>query len=109
MPRNVHVDTHNGQTDPLAEQNNRSQQQIRATQIALIIYLAHLYQRQGIVSINELANKTILATTKQATVSHDSGRHFASTQDLIILAPACYFKLGRISKRHVFDFNLINY
>jgi hypothetical protein len=51
MPRNVHVDTHNGQTDPLAEQNNRSQGQIQATQITLIIYLAHLYQQQGILLI----------------------------------------------------------
>jgi hypothetical protein len=28
VPRNVHVDTHNGLTDPLTEQNNRSQWQI---------------------------------------------------------------------------------
>jgi hypothetical protein len=49
--RNVHVDTHNELTDPLAEQNNRSQRQIQATQITPIIYLAHLYQRQGIFSI----------------------------------------------------------
>jgi hypothetical protein len=51
VPRNVHVDTHNGLTDPLAEQNNRSQRQIQAKQITLIIYLAHLFQRQGILSI----------------------------------------------------------
>jgi hypothetical protein len=51
VPHNVHVDTHNGLTDPLAEQNNRSQRQIQATQITPIIYLAHLYQRQGILSI----------------------------------------------------------
>jgi hypothetical protein len=36
------------QTDPLAEQNNQSQRQIQATEIN---YLAHLYQQQGILSI----------------------------------------------------------
>jgi hypothetical protein len=51
------VDTHNGLIDPLAEQNNRSQPQIQATQITPIIYLAHLYQQQGILSIDSTKPK----------------------------------------------------
>ena len=102
------MDPHNGLTGPLAKQNNRSQCQSQALQITTIIYLAHLYERQGILSIANsteslelhLLSGTLLPRTYEKSV-------FPCTQN-IRFRFSCFREVNKFGlriefvKRHLF-------